>query len=84
MNVCECCGQKYGRLPPGSWMSHISKRHRVRIRTHNCDNEEIGCGNDPAVAVEEAWEWWYRMAKKELRRRKRRKVVEVEEGESSH
>jgi hypothetical protein len=39
-------------------MSYISGWHRVRITGvdgPSYSSEEIGCGNDPADAVEEAW-----------------------------
>jgi len=65
---CDCgCGQKYRRLPPGAWISTIGGWHRARIATDNCDNEEIGCGNDPDRAAQEAWWWWIKMAKRLIR-----------------
>lgn len=67
---CKCgCGQKHRPLPFGTWMSHISGWHRVRIvgidgPQHS--SEEIGCGNDPDDAVKEAWCWFEERMKSAL------------------
>lgn len=64
VHICKCgCGQSHPLMPPGAWMTTISGWHRVRIvgldgPSHS--SEEIGAGNDPADAVEEAWEWMYK------------------------
>ena len=45
-------------IPPTSWFTEIGGWYRVRIPTKNCRNEEIGCGNDPKDAAQEAWRWY--------------------------
>ncbi len=45
-------------IPVGSWFTEIEGWYRVRIRTKNALNEEIGCGNSQERAAKGAWEWW--------------------------
>jgi len=46
------------KIPIGSWFTEIDGWYRVRIRTEDCSNEEIGCGNSKEQAAKEAWVWW--------------------------
>ena len=60
VHTCKCgCEQTHPPLPPSTWMSYISGWHRVRmvgVDGPQYSSTEIGCGNDPADAVQEAWE----------------------------
>ena len=54
------------KIPIGSWFTEIDGWYRVRIKTENCANEEIGCGNSKEAAAKESWEWWNTKTKKEM------------------
>jgi hypothetical protein len=68
ISTCPCgCGQTFGILPPGTWLSYIDGWHRIRIVDHEgpeYSSREIGAGNDPAEAAEEAWRWWMERARR--------------------
>lgn len=61
MRTCMCgCYGSHRSLPPGAWLTEIGGWHKVRLVTTNdiSGSTEIGCGNTPAIAAEDAWEWY--------------------------
>lgn len=57
-NTCPCCDQKYGEIPPGSWMATIGGWHTVYISTKNDPNVALAYANDPLQAAKHSWIKW--------------------------
>lgn len=58
IKTCPCCGQTYGAIPPGSWISYIGGWHTVRISTSNDPHEALAYDNNPAIAAKYSWNKW--------------------------
>ena len=55
-NICKCCGNHYGPIPIGAWMSYINGWHTVYIKTPNDQCTALAYDNDPAKAAKDSWE----------------------------